>query len=246
MIIRNLFGAAAYPAQTLSFRLLPLGIANIIILSAPFAVVGLAKYLFNDPILAGEIKVMMLSFVGLLFITFAKPVSETIEQVQPASQYILGVGFSLLTLICLANVLVMGRKMKGIHFSVLQLHFSFWGAIGTGIFLPLEQGPLFSFDRQTWLLILCMGGTNVYAMNSFAYTSQHAKPTTVALLRYMGVLYSFAADLIFWHQQFAFLQIVGVTIMLTANILFVLHKIRMERNLLVAAETEEQVEMLNK
>lgn len=80
MIIRNLVGSQAYLTQSLAFKLLPLGIANVIVMSAPFVVAGLAKVMFNDTVTTGEMGSVGLSFIGLLVMAYAKPIDVELKQ----------------------------------------------------------------------------------------------------------------------------------------------------------------------
>jgi drug/metabolite transporter (DMT)-like permease len=63
-----------------------------------------------------------------------------------------------------------------------------------------------------------MGITSSIGRNMEIYATQFAAPTTVALLRYVGVLYYFLVDILLFKQDFTFLQLLGASMMLITNI----------------------------
>ena len=83
--------------------------------------------------------------------------------------------------------------------------------------------------RETYWLLLVMGVTNTTAMYMFIYVSQNSKTTTVALFRNLSVLFGFFTDVVIFKQSFTFLQCLGATIVLLANIAYVYFKMEDEK-----------------
>ena len=87
-----------------------------------------------------------------------------------------------------------------------------------------------------------MGGVaNCSGMFFWVYSTQHAKSTLVALLRYIGVFYSFLIDMIVFKESFSFLQICGACIVLTTNITVIYHKWKLDKS----KPSTEAIEILN-
>jgi drug/metabolite transporter (DMT)-like permease len=85
---------------------------------------------------------MLGSFVGLVIMAQSKPIYETEEtepQMNKQPSYIAGIFFALLAMVFLAFNIVTSRFLKQVHFSVIQLHYSFWGVIMALAFFPFEK-----------------------------------------------------------------------------------------------------------
>jgi drug/metabolite transporter (DMT)-like permease len=70
------------------------------------------------------------------------------------------------------------------------------------------------------------GVFNCICIYLFTYASQHSAPTTLALLRYIGVFYSFLFDLFIFEESFSFIQLFGVSLILVTNIASVAYKLK--------------------
>jgi drug/metabolite transporter (DMT)-like permease len=88
------------------------------------------------------------------------------------------------------------------------------------------------------MLLLLMGVSQSIAMYGLVYSSQFAPPTTVALLRYIAVLYFFLVDILLFKQDFTYGQLLGAFLMLAVNLASSLIKIRAERNQVKTNEIE--------
>ena len=88
------------------------------------------------------------------------------------------------------------------------------------------------------MLLLLMGVTSTFGRYLEIYAQQFAAPTTVALLRYVGVLYYFLVDILFFKQDFTFRQLLGASLMLFTNIASSFIKIKAEINTPASSEIE--------
>jgi drug/metabolite transporter (DMT)-like permease len=86
------------------------------------------------------------------------------------------------------------------------------------IIIGSSNTELFQFTSSTWNYLYVAGVTNCIAIYLFTYSTQRAKSATVALLRYIGVFYSFLVDLIIFKETFTVLQLLGVFLVLSTNI----------------------------
>ena len=63
----------------------------------------------------------------------------------------------------------------------------------------------------------------------WTYSTQHCNSTTIGLLRYVSLLYSFSVDLMIYKETFSPWQILGAIVVLIANISTMVYKVREER-----------------
>jgi len=111
-------------------------------------------------------------------------------------------------MLCVSSMIVYGRALKNVHYSVVQINYSFWGIILSLPFLWIEKVDhrLFHYDQRTiYCQLGLIGLTNTAAMTLFVFTTQFAKPTTVSLLRYVSIIYFFLSDILIFKQQFEFM-----------------------------------------
>ena len=59
---------------------------------------------------------------------------------------------------------------------------------------------------------------------------QHSKSANIALLRFVGVIYSFAVDLVFFKEKFNWLQVLAVLLILVTNVITAVYKIKQEKH----------------
>lgn len=117
------------------------------------------------------------------------------------------------------------------------------------VFLAFEARPegstLFVYEKtSTYVLLLIMGLTNTLGMFGLVYTSQFAKPTTVSLLRYIGVLYYFLTDILVFKQEFSVGQLIGAGFMIVAFIAYVSNKIKQEQQEAIKAESTKEINLI--
>lgn len=75
--LRTIVGNMAFFTFTQTFKMLPMGIGNVIIMSNPFIVVIIQALFFNDSISKADIAGIIVSFLGILITAYTKPPSHT-------------------------------------------------------------------------------------------------------------------------------------------------------------------------
>lgn len=202
IVIRGVCGILGTITFTSCFKILPQGIGTTVIATNPIIITVIAHFSFGEPVKRFEIAAIALTFVGITLLSLSK---NTTEIEQKTSTYRLGVVYGLLTSFAMASITCMSRTLKSVDtFSLQFCHMSIGLVLIVLItaFTPRE-GPLYSYDRSsTYYLVLFGGLTNVIAIFTYTYASQHSKSTNIALLKYIGVLYSFIADLFVFQERF--------------------------------------------
>ena len=116
------------------------------------------------------------------------------------------------------------RKLKSIHFAVIQFAYGCLASVVTCIILIVvccvQNHVPYSYDHYwIYLEVLLCAFLNMMGQNLMTYSNQFSNPATVGLIAYMGVAYNFIVDFTVFDITFVTLQIVGVVICMTCSIL---------------------------
>lgn len=248
LIIRTVTGNLSYFTYVATFKYLPMGIGQIIVNSNPFVVALCCAYLFKEVVGFPDIAGIIVAFAGIVIMATTQPPAEVLSEEQTKTEFMKGLLFALFTVTGISSITLSGRSLQSIHFSVIQLHYAFWGVIFSIILILIEPKPegrgLFELDNSTIILMVVSGAVNTCGMYGWVYASHNAKPTTVSLLKYIGVLYYFLADILIFHLAFSKGQLIGAAIMVIANLAYVLNKINTEKKK-GQLEAEEQEELVS-
>ena len=115
---------------------------------------------------------------------------------------------------------VVTRKIKDIHFSIIQFYYALTSATVTGIMVMFQKGDG-AFQYANWTVwgeigIVCL--CNMVMQNMVTIMNQQANPATVALLYYIQIFYSFFVDIFVFHTNFQLRELIGVMICFSASI----------------------------
>jgi drug/metabolite transporter (DMT)-like permease len=83
-----------------------------------------------------------------------------------------------------------------------------------------------SFTGYGWLDVAAGAFTNVIGQNFMTVANQYSNPGVVAILNYVGVLYTFGLDRVFFDVQFTNCQLLGISIICCCNICIVCYKLK--------------------
>ena len=119
----------------------------------------------------------------------------------------MGVGIALVACVGQSFICVASRKLRTIHYSVIQFNYALTSTIVMGTCLLVTKGqyqstPFVYASNWTYLQILVASSFNMMAQNLFTETNQRACPATVGLIAYCGVMYNFLADVLLFHLKF--------------------------------------------
>lgn len=209
MLARCLIGTVCFYMLVLESSWLPVFIAQTINNMLPFSS-GVFGYLINgEKIRKTMIYCMIGSFVGIVILNVYKPKKEN-EESKDFDHFNWGMvsGFAFVIFGALVNVL--NRKMKSIHFSIIQFDYAFV-AWSTMFIIIVGEYALFHNDKERypyptmriltynfyqWVLILAYAVSNFFVQLSFNIGSTRGKSAFVALIMQIGVVWSFLADFV--------------------------------------------------
>ena len=139
----------------------------------------------------------------------------------------------MLSCIAQSIISVASRRLKQIHFAVIQFCYGVIAASITAIMLMsyciAKSHVPYQYDSHwIYLEVLACAFLNMCGQNLMTYANQFANPATVGLIAYMGVIYNVIFDLYIFDITFLPLQIIGAVICLTFSILVAIYKIRLQ------------------
>ena len=155
--------------------------------------------------------------------------------------YLIGITVSLICAIGYSTIAVASRRLKSIHYAVIQFTYGLFASIAMGIYLiagciSARHIPYLYDEWQVYFMILLCAFLNMVSQNLTTYCNQYSNPGTLGIYMYMGVAYNFAADLLIFDIEFVKLQVIGVAISLTFSITAALYKIHLQKK----SEIEEK------
>jgi drug/metabolite transporter (DMT)-like permease len=227
---RAIIGVFGIFSMTWMYSLLPMGIGATITATNPIILSFLAHHFLNEPSSGREITVIVVTFLGICLLSLAQEYSLAVKN---TTYYRLGIALGLVTAVCLATNNILTRKLKAVDTDCLQFcHMIIGLVILSTSLLFTHEGALYSFpDRSTYIYLVIGGFANCVSMNIGTYTIQHSKSTNIALLRFVGVTYSFLVDLVIFREHFNWLQILAVVIILGTNVTATITKLKGESKL---------------
>ena len=238
LFLRCAVGTLSFLTFSLAVKYIPIGIFFIILNSSPFVVAILAYFWTGDRILPLEVVALFGAFGGIICLALAKP-SETVQlesmsDFEQTYSYQIGIALAIITSLTFSVVSVASRKLKSLHYGVIQFVYALMSTICTGIVLLgfcVAEGEMPYVYESWWIYleVLISSALGMLGQSLMTYSNQHANPSTVALISYMGVSYTFLVDLTIFNSTFTYLQLIGVAITLSFSVAAAIYKIRIQK-----------------
>ena len=123
------------------------------------------------------------------------------------------------------------RKLKQIHFAVIQVIYATSSTLVSGLIVlgqnyPSGKIPFIFSSKLFYGLLLLAAVCNFQGQNLMTICNQKANPALIGLLSYCGVIYNFGADVFLLNKTFTSMQLTGVLIILCFNMLAGVSKLR--------------------
>ena len=140
---------------------------------------------------------------------------------------------------------VTSRMLKELNFAVIQFVYSLTSSVLMGICVGVArystnpENGLFHYDAwSTYGEILMICVLNMICQNMFTYANQNSNPTTVGLMIYMGIFYSFLLDHFAFKISFPPLELAGVFVCLACCMAVAVYKHRQSKSELQNKDTK--------
>jgi drug/metabolite transporter (DMT)-like permease len=223
MVFRSTVGQLGFLSFNISVMYAPVSLAFIIFNTNPFMISVLGLLLNGEPIHRYEIVGMLLSFIGLVVLSWSSLTSQD-GQGSDFSEKLIGIIASFACAVFFSVSCVVNRKLKDVHFLVNSSLHSTVGitiAVALRLALLLTLGKPFKLFEYPFNVLLKaqMGGfCDSIAVMSVIIAFMSDASGFVSLFGYLEVVYAFFVDVIIFKIKFTLLQllsaffIVGVTI----------------------------------
>lgn len=217
LILRGIFGTAALLLQFYAFQHLPLGDASVIVFSAPVFVAIFARIFLKEKCSMFQAVVILLTIGGVTLITRPPWLFGNLSHTYTSSEW-KGVIAAFAGTIVAANVYVMLRALRHLHYSIILVDFA---VIALIILPPLmlffSQACLPQCGFQRWMILgigfFSFGGQ---FLKTRALQLEEAGPVSVA--RTTDVIFAFLWQLIFFGDVPDSLTVLGTLIVTTCVI----------------------------
>ena len=237
LFVRCAVGTIAYATYPLATKYIPIGIFFLILNSSPIMTAILAYFWTSDRLWPLEAVAMTGAFGGIICLGMAKPSEkidvENFSDFERAHAYQIGVFLAVITCFTLSVVAVASRKLKSLHFAVMQTLQASLSAICFGgvLLCHCTYKGVVPYVYDSWWIYLEMllaAALNTMAQSLTTYSNQYSNPANVALFAYMSVLYSFLVDITIFGETFTPLQLIGVSITLSFSVAAAIYKFKLE------------------
>lgn len=172
-LVRALIGAGWYYTFTATYKLLPLVIGGVLIASSALFTPIMTYVILGEPVSKVDVIAIIISFCGIVMLSFGKENAGTQIVAESASQYLLGIFFGLISALGVGFLTILTRKLKSIETSCLMLQHSLFGWLTYSIVVFYTQGThALTYDNQTtYNYLVIAGATNTVAQYCFTYSS---------------------------------------------------------------------------
>ncbi|XP_059489920.1 solute carrier family 35 member G1-like [Neocloeon triangulifer] len=202
LVLQGIVGGLTLVLLFFSFRRLPLGDATSIIFSSPVFVLLLSFICLREPCGFFRTLVVFLLVTGVVLIAQPPLIfrNGSVEQYDGLG-YLAAVCGALFTAI---NIVVM-RRCKEVHYSILVLHFSIWSLLIAGILTQIHGpwtsgGHLYYASLVHWGLALLIGVTGLLGQVLLARALSMEGAGKVAVTRSLDIVLAFILQVAFWGE----------------------------------------------
>ena len=135
LFVRCVSGAVAFIAVAKAVQLLPLTIFQVITNMTPFISGILACIWLGEKLSFFQIVCMLLCFIGIAVVTFSNGINSEEDEY---SSFKAGIALSGIISVIFALAYVTTRRVRVLHFSVIQFYFDLTSLIISGIWILFE------------------------------------------------------------------------------------------------------------
>ena len=183
---------------------------------------------------------MILSFGGIILIAMSNSLTgaetsttdsgDVVEEGYSSGMQTLGCCLIFLTSWCYAVVSILTRKMQRMNFAVMLFYYAIM-AMGMSLGIVLVESwikgePLrfWAYNGEQLGYSLLLSLVNFIGLNCQTIALQNERSGFITLLGYIGLVYAFLGDIFIFNEKLAWLELVGIAIVLVLNISLIVRK----------------------
>ena len=157
LLFRSIISVIGMIGVTKSVQLVPLTIFEAITTASPFMAALLACIWLGDKLTMLQIVCMVFSLAGIVIIIFAKSPEDEDQELTKFNSYEVGIAMCCACTVVFALSTVGTRRLRNVHFSIVQWHLAAVGILMISVWLLIEgliaERTVFSFSSPAgaWL-----------------------------------------------------------------------------------------------
>ena len=178
----------------------------------PFVSGLLAWIWLGDKLGVFQIFMMLLCFAGVVLVACSKNKGNDDDDSEKSSGYEIGIVLTSLLAVIFAVSAVSTRRLKTMHFSVLQFYLASVSTLSSLIWLIVmaTQQEIFAFEGAVpWVEIVVGSLCDYFSQMLMIFMMQSMNPAVVGMFSYVKVFYAFLSDIFIFHMTLSTLQLVG-------------------------------------
>jgi drug/metabolite transporter (DMT)-like permease len=228
LIMRSLTGCFGLILSFYAFRHMPLSDASAIIFSMPVFVAIFARVFLKEPCGLFHLVTIILTLIGVVLI--AKPSvlfgNDTISSSNKGSLFedenksygIYGPLAAISSTIFSANVIILLRALRSVHYSVIMVNFGFFSTLFTFFVIFYSNGFCMPPCQDRFLILLIalfsFGGQILLTLS---LNLEDSGP--VSLARSSDIVFAFIWQIMFFNDPFNFFSLLGSFLVCTSVII---------------------------
>lgn len=230
LLLRCFMGTTGLMLSFYAFRHMPLADASVIIFSTPVFVAIFARVFLKEQCNLFNIVTILLTLVGVVLITRppfvfgdAAPSMET-ERFSGKTYDIWGPVAAISSTLFGANVYILLRALKGLHFSVIMTNFGAFALVYTFIVCG-SIGALCwpACGRDRWLVVV-LGIFSFLGQILLTLSLQMEQAGPVAIARCADIVFAFIWEIMFFGETPTGFSLLGALLVVSSVILTALKK----------------------
>ena len=188
-----------------SIKMIPISISMIILNLHPFWTGILGLLMNGEPFGKVDLIAMFICFAGIVGIALTAAPSGEDDDV--FNYYLIGVLLAFFSSLMIASIMVIGRRIREIHWSVVLTHISVQYLVVSTVIALLDhcinaKGTFLVYQDSRVYLWAVIGGLSEFCfLMCHTIALQNAIGVFVALLSYQMVAYAFLADIIIFKTE---------------------------------------------
>lgn len=220
LLLRSFVGTTGLMLSFYAFRHMPLGDASVIVFSVPVFVAIFARLFLKEPCGPFNVISIILTLIGVVLITKSELVAKNDNSLsEKTTSDVWSVVAAFSATLFGANVYVLLRALKGLHFSVIMSNFGTFGLLQTILITYMIGGlcmPRCGVDRLlvVALALFSFGGQILLTM---ALQFEQAGP--VAIARSADIVFAFIWEIVFFKETPNIFSIGGALLVICSVLL---------------------------
>ena len=210
LVLRCASSTAALFIVITAIKLVPLTIFGVVTNMTPFVAGLLAWVCLDEKLAIFQMVMMVFCFAGVVVVAITKNSDE--DDLSEFGSYELGVALTCLLCLIFAISDVSTRRLKTMHFSVLQFYLASISLMSSLIWLlcVMSSQKVFNFvGSAPWVEIISGSLCDFFSQMLLILMIKSMNPAMVGMFSYVIVFYAFFSDTFIFDMSLSTLQLVG-------------------------------------